>query len=163
MRKGARTDPAVLFQSHIEVAPNGCHLWTGGLDKDGYGKFRITLDTRKPSGQLRQKDVRAHRYAFFLKHGRWPSQLALHTCDTRACVNADHLEDGDQSKNITDCALRGRHHNRQATPELVHEWRQRVDSGERIVDIARTAGVRYHVVRHAVRGQTWKALKEAET
>jgi hypothetical protein len=157
-RRGHRTSPEELFCAKIVIAPNGCHLWTAGRTLDGYGKFSITLDERKPSGQLKQKVVRAHRYAFFLKHGRWPNENALHTCDEPLCVNADHLEDGDQSKNVTDCALRGRHGNKQATPELVREWRNRVADGERIIDIVRTANVAYHVVRHAVRGQTWKAV-----
>jgi hypothetical protein len=96
-------DPAAIFMRSVQPQPNGCHLWTGGKDKDGYGKFALTTGHRK------QSSVRAHRYAFFLRNGRWPKKLALHSCDTPACVNPDHLTDGTQKENIQQCVARGRH------------------------------------------------------
>lgn len=101
-RARAATDPRERFASKTAAQPNGCVLWLGAKDKDGYGKFQL-------NGGGRQLHVRAHRYAFFLARGAWPTDLALHTCDTAACVNPDHLEDGDQGKNVRDCVTRGRH------------------------------------------------------
>lgn len=98
----AKSDPSVRFASKVIAQPNGCVLWQGAKDKDGYGKFQL-------NGGGRQQHVCAHRYAYFLKHGVWPAQLILHSCDTPACVNPDHMEDGDQAKNVRDCVARGRH------------------------------------------------------
>lgn len=101
-RYRAPSDPRARFASKTAPQPSGCIEWTGAKDKDGYGKFQL-------NGGGKQTHVRAHRYAFFLAHGRWPSELALHRCDNAACVNPEHLEDGDQGKNVRDCVARGRH------------------------------------------------------
>jgi hypothetical protein len=96
------SDPAARFARKVERQPNGCLLWTGAKDKDGYGKFQL-------NSAGKQQHVRAHRYAYFLARGHWPNRLALHSCDTPGCVNPDHLEDGDQGQNVRDCVARGRH------------------------------------------------------
>lgn len=96
------SDPAARFWGKTSVQSNGCILWLAAKDKDGYGKFQI-------NGYRTQRHVRAHRYAYFLRHGIWPHDLALHRCDNASCVNPDHLEDGDQGKNVRDCVARGRH------------------------------------------------------
>jgi hypothetical protein len=102
VRDREKSDPATRFSGKVTTAPNGCILWQGAKDKDGYGKFQL-------NGGGKQTHVRAHRYAYFLKHTKWPAQLILHSCDTPSCVNPDHLEDGDQGKNVRDCVARGRH------------------------------------------------------
>ncbi len=73
-----------------------CHEWTGWT-AHGYGYF-----------WLLGKSVRAHRVAFFLKHGRWPRPQALHRCDNRKCVRADHLREGTHQQNMHDMVARGR-------------------------------------------------------
>ncbi len=95
-------DPRERFAAKCSPAPSGCILWQGAKDKDGYGKFQLNAEGK-------QQHVRAHRYAFFVALGHWPGEFALHSCDTPACVNPEHLEDGDQRKNVRDCVARGRH------------------------------------------------------
>lgn len=57
----------------------GCHLWTGRLDRDGYGMT--------PSGR------RAHLVAWERAHGAIPSGLFVdHVCRVRRCVRPAHLE-----------------------------------------------------------------------
>jgi len=59
-----------------------CHLWTGHLDKDGYGSF-----------YFRRKNRRAHRVGWYLTHGEIPKGMFVnHKCGNRHCVNAQHLE-----------------------------------------------------------------------
>jgi hypothetical protein len=75
-------------------APNGCWLWTGFKDKDGYGKMRV--------GKL---NVRAHRISYELVNGPIPEgQLILHNneCNNPSCVNPSHLRTGDHDENMQD-------------------------------------------------------------
>lgn len=56
----------------------GCHLWTGRLDRDGYG---------------RDGSRQAHRVAWEATHGQIPPGLELeHTCRQRRCIRVAHLE-----------------------------------------------------------------------
>lgn len=97
-----RSSPDSRFFAKTTVdQATGCLIWCGARDKDGYGKFSVYVDGDRVH-------VRAHRYAYFLRHGAWPTELALHSCDTPACVEADHLEDGDHAKNLSDSISRGR-------------------------------------------------------
>ena len=72
---------AARFRTKYEVQRNGCWLWTGPLDKDGYGTF-----------YLRRKGRRAHRVAWFSLHGEIPAGMWIdHSCGRRHCVNPSHL------------------------------------------------------------------------
>ena len=77
----------------------GCWLWTGGVDRDGYGRFQA-----RRAG--RWVYVRAHRWAYEAEHGPIPLGLTLdhrchthdldcpggRTCPHRRCVRPDHLD-----------------------------------------------------------------------
>lgn len=92
-----------LANRFIPEPNTGCYLWLGPYDKDGYGKIS-TDDGRY---------LRAHRYAYELKNGAPPQNLACHSCDNPTCVNPDHIFDGTHKENHGD---RGRK-NRQAKGE----------------------------------------------
>lgn len=65
--------------------PNGCWIWTGTKNEQGYGRFALFC---RPTRQ-----VRAYRYSYELLVGPIPEGLELdHLCRNRGCVNPDHLE-----------------------------------------------------------------------
>lgn len=77
-----------------------CWLWTGIVNRKGYGKFRIA-----------GKFLGTHRVAYALFKEPIPKGMwVLHTCDVPNCVNPDHLYIGDQYDNERDKVARGRHH-----------------------------------------------------
>lgn len=81
-------DPEDTFLARVEKGPS-CHLWTGALNDQGYGRLRVDGDL-----------VRAHRYAWERANGPIPDGLYVdHICHNRACVNADHLRLATHSQN----------------------------------------------------------------
>lgn len=86
--------------------PEGCWLWTGALDNNGYGQIQATRNGKK-------QPVKAHRIAWELLHEVElpPDLCVMHMCDVRSCVNPDHLQVGSVGANNTDMALKGRHAN----------------------------------------------------
>ncbi len=73
--------PGVLerFWARVNVHPDGCWLWTGGIKGGtGYGSF---------DGES------VHRVAYELLRGPIPRGLEIdHLCRVRRCVNPGHLE-----------------------------------------------------------------------
>lgn len=58
-----------------------CILWTGYIDKDGYGRF-----------WLNGRNHLAHRVSYAIKHNEAPAKQDVHhKCHWRNCVNAAHL------------------------------------------------------------------------
>lgn len=71
-----------VFLARILITDT-CWLWTGSLDKDGYG----LLHFRGKSG------LRAHRVAYRLFVGRLTRRHEIdHTCRVHECVRPKHLE-----------------------------------------------------------------------
>lgn len=89
---GARLLGPELFWTRVDkagpvpdYAPHlgPCWVWRGGLDPDGYGRFKES-----------RKSWRAHTYAYVQLVGARPdpSLVPDHLCRVRHCVNPAHLE-----------------------------------------------------------------------
>lgn len=81
--------------------PNGdCWVWTGWVDREGYGKFMRS--ERSSTG--------AHRFAYEDTYGVIPDgYFVCHRCDTPACVRPDHLFLGTNQENVSDMVAKKRH------------------------------------------------------
>lgn len=88
------------FWNHV-VKTEGCWVWVGNTNHDGYGLVR-------PGNGVRLWK-KAHRVAWELQHGSIPDdQCVLHTCDNPPCVRYDHLFLGDRDTNAKDRQKKGR-------------------------------------------------------
>jgi hypothetical protein len=77
---------------------DGCILWRGPTDRDGYGRLRSF-----------GKRITAHRLSWMLHRGAIPAGLhVLHSCDEPACVAIEHLRLGTHAENMRDRGARGR-------------------------------------------------------
>lgn len=75
-----------------------CWLWTGGLNKYGYGKTSAG-----------KKHIGAHRLSWMLTNGAIQDGLnVLHHCDNPKCVNPQHLYLGSHADNHRDMIARNR-------------------------------------------------------
>lgn len=83
----------------IEPDERGCRIWPHGKTAQGYPQ--LSLDRYPANG---------HVLALEIKLGRklLPGMNALHSCDVKACVSYDHLEEGTHQKNMEDASKRGR-------------------------------------------------------
>lgn len=81
------TDARVSFEDRLWAKvdmTDGCWLWTGTVNRQGYGRFCIG-----GRGNTRL----AHRVTYELLVGPVPVGLELdHLCNVRGCVRPDHLE-----------------------------------------------------------------------
>ena len=85
--------------ARIVISDSGCHEWTGGGVRRGYGVITIN-----------KRILRTHRLAWELANGPIPDGLYVcHSCDNPKCCNVDHLWLGTPQQNIDDMIAKGRH------------------------------------------------------
>lgn len=108
----------------------GCHLWTGRVNKRGYGEIKI--------GKQRYT---VHRVMMKLHVDDMPPDLYVcHKCDVRHCCNFDHLACGSAIDNMRDKVNKNRHRYK-ITDEMVETMADLRASGETDVEIARRLGI----------------------
>ncbi len=149
---------------------DGCWIWTGAGDENGYGRATIAPGIT----------VLAHRAAYAIARGALAaSECVLHRCDTPPCVRPDHLFKGDRGDNARDMAAKGRqhvqrnptarpvcpaerrsrgeeHYRARLTTAQVLEIRRRFAAGEHKASLCRAFRVGFCAITAVVRGQTWK-------
>lgn len=131
-----------------------CWLWTGSVDKNGYGTLRS-----------RGKYTRPHRELYRLVKGE-PGQLYVcHTCDNRLCANPQHLFLGSPKDNQKDMADKGRScrgsrkFNAKLFEEAIPTIRKMLDAGRSQAFIAELFGVAQQTIHSVASGRTWRHIK----
>lgn len=156
---------AERFEAKVDRSPgqgpNGdCHQWTASLrNGNGYGQINMGNGTRGMK--------LAHRVAWLLGTGAWPTPCCLHTCDNRSCVRLDHLFEGTVADNNADMRAKGRasggaagerNHQSKLTVARVHEVRSLAGQGWNQKDIAAAYGISQSLVSQVRCRQAWAAF-----
>lgn len=148
--------PMERFQEKYTVnQETGCWEWTAGIGHNGYARFKYNGKTH-----------RAHRWIWEQIHTT-PSELILHRCDNRKCVNPEHLFAGTQHDNIHDMLKKGRHRQlrgealpqarlTQAAVRMIRELYDSMPTTHAI--LARNYGVSAGAIGHVLRRDRWKAV-----
>jgi hypothetical protein len=147
-------DTKERFMRHVNVSTlNSCWLWTGQTNKDGYGLF-------SPGSK------RAHKMSWLLFKGPIDKGLlVLHKCDTRNCVNPDHLFLGTHQDNADDMLSKNRGNKvrgskvfgAKLTEEKVLEIKRANDDW---ITLANKYGVSVWAINNIKCGRTWKWLTD---
>ena len=98
----------------------GCWLWLGYKNEDGYGIFRYG-----------KRMIGAHRvsWVLFKKNIEKGNQIN-HICDVRNCVNPEHLYEGTQQDNVTDMERKGRGNKVKGDSHWTHLYPEKVVRGD---------------------------------
>lgn len=98
---------------------NGCTIWSGFINWDGYGLIHVALNKKEQEIMFKEHGINAkqitlsaHRFSFMLYNGVIASGgSASHICNNRACVEQTHLKMGSHKDNIIE-KVKARRHNR---------------------------------------------------
>jgi hypothetical protein len=117
-----------------------CWNWTGYIDNNGYGIFRINHKTL----------TKAHRFSYSYYLGNIPDGLCVcHHCDNSICVNPNHLFVGTILDNNVDRNLKGRSNPLKGdenpcsklTSIQVSEIRKKIEYGQSCYSLAKEYGM----------------------
>lgn len=93
-------EPLMGKLARMTARVDGCLLWNGSRDKDGYGLTSIG-----------HKTVRVSRAVWEHHHGPIPDGLmVMHSCDNPPCSDIDHFSIGSGRQNVQDSMNKGRWH-----------------------------------------------------
>ena len=150
-----RRDVYGRFINKVCPEPNsGCWLWTGKVDKCGYGY----LTSGKAPGK------RAHRLSWELFNGKLTSKdVVCHKCDTPSCVNPLHLFVGTQRDNVLDMWAKKRGHNGERTGShklTATEAKSIFESTEPQYVLARRYDIDPSTVSNIKRKRYWRQIHE---
>lgn len=137
----------------------GCWVWTGGADKNGYGKFTVDY-----------ADLRAHRWAYAHFIGQIPDGMFVcHRCDNPPCANPEHLFLGTNADNTADRHRKGRDAkgenggNTKLTRQQVAQIKAMLALPMKQRDVAKVFGVSHGNIAFIASGKTWRDVEAAET
>jgi len=146
------------FWSKVDKTPGfgkwgDCWRWTAFCDRDGYGKF----------APRHGEQWYAHRWIYEQTTGnKLGKRLATHKCDTPSCVRPDHIEPGNQKKNMGECSQRKRisHGERHYCAKLTAEQVREIRTDPRLHrEIAEDYGVARAMVTRIKGGKRWRLVE----
>lgn len=160
------------FWLKIKKTETGCWEWQGPRHANGYGRACVN---GRPNW--------AHRHAFALHNGYWPTKHVLHSCDNPPCINPDHLREGTPADNMRDRDSRGRAgwqkdyegwkeklriaqfkrtdcHKRSLTDDQADEIRRRYLSGESARSLCSEFNCHWSHVINIARGKIYKNRRD---
>lgn len=146
------------FWTKVEKT-EGCWLWSGATNKQGYGELG--------KGRRGDGNIAAHRLSYEIAYGPIPPAMqVLHKCDNPGCVRPDHLFLGTQKVNLEDMTAKDhRSHYSQKGEDngrakltliQVQEIRQRFANGDLRSLLAKEYRVRWRVIDRIVTGKSWR-------
>lgn len=146
------------FFSFIYFEPmSGCWLWGGSVFGNGYGYFR----------RSKGRGISSHRYSFEIHKGPIPiGAHVLHTCDTPACCNPDHLIVGTHQENMKHRDETGRQakgnliRTTKLTEEQVLEMRSLYAKGIQQKELAYKYGIHPSQISRILNMKYWKYLQQ---
>ena len=137
------------FWSKVDKTPSGCWIWQGTTN----------------GGAMRYNGIAytAPRLSWIIHHGgEVPTEMVLHRCRNKKCVNPDHLFLGTVSDSIHNNKERGLNakgekiHKTVLNKEVVHKIKAALRRGEKISDVASRMDLTYSIVYAIHTRRTWK-------
>lgn len=141
------------FNSKTKLDENGCLLWTGYKNPDGYGTFQFEKMPRM-----------AHRFNWILNNGPIAEGMSVcHKCDNPACVKIEHLFLGTAKENAEDMKKK----NRSLFGTRNHQHKLSEDEVKEILNdnrstrvIGKDYGVSNTMINFIKRGIKWQYLQK---
>ena len=143
------------FWSKVDKSsgPDGCWVWNGKPNADGYGIF-----------YLNNSSCMAHRFSWELLHGKVPRGFEVcHSCDNPPCVNPQHLWLGTHLENVHDRDIKGRQASHKGNKngravlneDGVRKIKKLRADGIQYKEIAKMMSVSEGCVNHILNGRHW--------
>lgn len=153
-KQRARLTLVERFWAKVKVT-DGCWLWTGGTNQDGYGVIQ--------SGARGEPLLRASRLSYEIAYGveLTDDEKVLHHCDTPRCVRPCHLFKGDQLTNVRDMHEKERHYKggpRKLDEGKVREIRRAIAMHIPHATIAKRYRVSLSTIGAISQGRTWRKV-----
>lgn len=132
------------------INSNGCWIWQGRLDKDGYPRMNALCIGGK------RKPVSVHKYNYEYKYGKVAAGLVIdHTCLNILCVNPDHMEAITQTENVR----RGKA--TELSIDIARDIRKLYSDGEyKQYDIAKIYNIHPARVSDIINNRKWREDEE---
>lgn len=137
-----------VFSRAITMPWSGCWIWALSVSSNGYGN---AYDPET------ERVMTAHRLSYLASIGEVPDGMFVcHRCNTKLCVNPDHLYVGTHRENMDDVA-RGRYHpNRKLSDGVVRHIRDLIQIGVARRQIARTLNLSPRTIALIRDGKTYR-------